>query len=249
MASYYTQPKVAPLPGDPTGVSGYKPPNAMAPPNPWAAQPQPRATAGQSNVFAPPPGFNVGEGSQNQALNQQVYGSNYFPGNLPNYQGINTIEQFNAQTPEQQAGYRNALYQQNRLNSFLGPQPGQGDRFSYNQVQDFSQNPGYQSQLHESERALQRHLLATGRSDSTGAQNAFATNARRLGGEFENQAYQRGVGENQLNYGRGVSENESQYQREFQVHQALLNAGFTQDNELYNRLFQLMIAGFTPGPQ
>lgn len=71
-----------------------------------------------------PPGFDIRLGSNDPAINRQVYGDNYFPGGLPGFENILTKEQFFALTPAQQGSYREALYLYNQRRNGAGPQPG-----------------------------------------------------------------------------------------------------------------------------
>ena len=134
----------------------YKPPtNAMQPapipPSPWQTQPKPaepiRQTAGpalpgsqdtgfagpgpssqNTGGFQLPPGFDVKKGSDDPAINHQVYGPDYFPSdqtfrrlmlgfNLPN-----NSDEFFRLTPEQQGRYREVLA--NWFSSQRGTNPG-----------------------------------------------------------------------------------------------------------------------------
>lgn len=110
--------------------------------------------------------------------------------------------------------------------------------FDYSNVQDFTQNPAYQARLKESERALQRQLLNMGRSDSTGGQNAFATNARRLASEFEQEAYNRAKGENVLNYDRSLGENMTAYDRALTINKLQYDRQFQENVTNYEREFR-----------
>lgn len=90
----------------------------------------PKQTSGSSGPglggsFQLPQGFDVGQGSNDPAVNHQVYGTNYFPSNDPRFQSIlrrtmgwgdeqrPPIDQaaFLAMDPSSQALYRNALYE------------------------------------------------------------------------------------------------------------------------------------------
>ncbi len=109
---------------------GWKPPATTAAP---PAAPSPGATGGAS---APPPapgaataapfqfklpyaGFDITKGSNDPAVNRQVYGSNYFPGNDPGFMGVlnkympgsGVIDQTSwaSLDPTQQGLYRQAL--------------------------------------------------------------------------------------------------------------------------------------------
>lgn len=114
----------------PASSTATAPTNAMA--NPWQTQPKapPRQTAGTApppptaSQFQLPPGFDIRLGSNDPAINRQVYGENYFPGGLPGFENILTKEQFFALTPEQQGSYREALYLYNQRRNGAGPQPG-----------------------------------------------------------------------------------------------------------------------------
>lgn len=107
--------------------------------------------------------------------------------------------------------------------------------FSYDAVQDFTQNPAYQARLKESERALNRRLLSMGRGDSTGAENAFATNARRLAGEFEQTAYDRALGENMTAYDRALTINKLTYDRAYQENVLNYEREFRENERRYGR--------------
>lgn len=70
---------------------------AQVEPNPWS-----KGGNSQQN-------FDIRAGSNDPNVNHQVYGTNYFPGNLPGFPGISNKEQFFALTPQQQGDYRVAL--------------------------------------------------------------------------------------------------------------------------------------------
>jgi len=110
--------------------------------------------------------------------------------------------------------------------------------FTYNEVEDFTKNPAYQARLKESERALNRQLLNMGRSDSTGGINAFATNARRLTGEFEQEAYNRAKGENVLNYDRFLGENMTAYDRALTINKLTYDRTYQESVLNYEREFR-----------
>jgi hypothetical protein len=310
---------------------------AAAPVNPWDAQPKPASTVMSQNALATPTqtagttggtglpaGFNIRTGSTDPTdptgQNQAVYGSNYFPGGLPGFEGVTNAQQFAALTPEQQGSYREALYLWNQRQQGLGPQPGgvvpalpgttggtqevgpypgggwqppvattspggttpstttptqpyqnppsgsvgtspagppafgggqdtansgfpfpgayTAPAFNYNEVEDFTKNPAYQARLKESERALNRQLLNMGRSDSTGGINAFATNARSLAGEFEQEAYNRAKGENVLNYDRFLGENMTAYDRALTINKLTYDRTFQENVTNYERQFR-----------
>lgn len=110
--------------------------------------------------------------------------------------------------------------------------------FSYNQVEDYKQNPAYQSQLKDSERALNRRLLSMGRSDSTGGINAFATNQRQLGAEFEQKAYERAVTEDNNAYGRAREQNMTEFDRAAQVNKLLYDRDYQERVLSYEQKFR-----------
>jgi hypothetical protein len=110
--------------------------------------------------------------------------------------------------------------------------------FSYNQVEDYKQNPAYQSQLKDSERALNRRLLSMGRSDSTGGINAFATNQRQLGAEFEQKAYERAVTEDNNAYGRAREQNMTEFDRANQVNKLLYDRDYQERVLSYDQKFR-----------
>jgi hypothetical protein len=111
------------------GATLPQPAAAAAPPTPAAPAAPPLAATTQ---FQLPTGFNIRTGSTDptdpRGQNQLVYGANYFPGNLPGFEGILNKDQFFALSPEQQGDYREALYYaahpemrpQGGLDQFLG---------------------------------------------------------------------------------------------------------------------------------
>lgn len=222
-----------------------------------SVQTPPQQTVGYTGGL--PSGFDIRAGSMDPAINQRIYGSNYFPGGLAGFEGVTNADQFWALTPQQQGDYRNALYNYNqRLTQQPGggggsvpgpggvPLPGQYQfpdnfkypAFSYNQVEDYRQNPAYQNQLRESERALNRQLLARGRSDSTGGINALATNQRRLGAEFEQKAYERAVTEDNNNYARLREQNTTEYDRALMMNKLMYDRGYQERITDYEQKFR-----------
>jgi len=117
------------IPGQPGGAGAVNPAGARpitqsldeltSPADKLAAANAGRAGAAPGGL---PPGFDVRLGSNDPNINHQVYGTNYFPGNLPGFEGIKTKEQFFALTPQQQGDYRVALQKQFQASQ----QPGQG---------------------------------------------------------------------------------------------------------------------------
>lgn len=122
----------------------------------------------------------------------------------------------------------NALSPSNNLYPF--PQT-----FNYDQVQDYSKNPAYQSRLQDSENQINRYLNARGRSNSTFGVNALSDNARHLGAEFENQNYQRAFSQNQTQYNQALEINKLLYDRQYQTNVLNYEREFRENERMYGR--------------
>lgn len=80
-------------------------------------------------------------------------------------------------------------------------------------------NPAFLSRLKDSEQRLRDALDAAGRTSGTAGENAFSENARRLGGEFEGDAYNRWVAETDKQYARALTEDEQTWGRDWNTNE------------------------------
>jgi len=207
------------------------PTNAMQPPNPWQAQPQPAGT--QTTPMVPPlpgdpvgmPGYYPGRPAQGQ-----VSATNPFQQPMP--------QQPNAMAP--QYGGAGGL----RVNPSYLPEQW-----------DYHQSPEYQQRLAWAQRDLNRQLLSMGRSDSTGGINAMARQQAEIAGQEIDKQYQRALQANMANYGRYIGANTENYGRIRGEDQTgwdraayLDQTGFNRQNLMgeqdWNRNFQLANMGY-----
>src|SRR5262245_31358657 len=172
-----------------------------------------------------PTGFDVRQGSTDPALNQRIYGQNYFPGTLPGFEQVKNSENFFALSPEQQGDYRQALYNQtnvNRVNPFYMPEEW-----------NYKESPEYQWRLQQALKNANRQNLALGRQNSTFGLNAMNRVASDIAAEEVDKQYQRAAFANQQNWNRMFGTNVENYGR-----------GFREGEQDWNRNYALAQLGF-----
>jgi len=187
----------------------------------------PTIGAGESILPPVPAGFDVRAGSQDPAVNRQIYGENYFPGNLPGFPGIANKEQFFALTPQQQGDYRVTLAAQFKAGQPGGGAPGpatgvgagrgypsnwninnapgldsggEGTTFATNPATGaaYETSPMYQWQLKQGEKSINRALAARGRKNSSVGLNTLANFYNQLGAGEADKQYTRTFQQQQL---------------------------------------------------
>lgn len=235
----------------PASSTATAPTNAMA--NPWMTQPKapPRQTAGSDPRTARAEFENanamVGRSSQLQAIR------NYGPASTPAAGGFTETPSGNTM-PTQAGGYPGGR------GNYMGYGPnGGGLRVDPNYLPEYWDNyqdsPEFKWRLAQAEKAMNRRLLAFGRSDSSGGHNIMGNlysditaderdkqYQRNLMANTEN--YQRYLGANNINYGRTQSEDQTGWNRAWDID----NRDWTRSNYLgeqdWNRNFALANMGF-----